>query len=374
LEYYLRDIFLGNKPEGNLPPSSQSSITPPRLPRTLLLHEITSAHNLLLDDELKSCIPIQELYDITKIPISSLSQDIQTLRTKVQSAFQVNHPWKEELVNDEYYFDLTSYAVWKIASNAIPKDYEKRNLFARNVGRRVLDGIISQSSSNSNGGDGDDAVGEHGRLSDKSLDALRSYNSDGSGSTHLTHTVPVIIDILNLFESSGYCSGYRIGENDGINSNNNSKANSAAVVFDNLDDEELSIRGGSVNCLVSIYDPATLGSALQITGEGSRFVPDFVGTTLAAAWERLLNGDDGGGDAMVTYESYFVDPVYRPNPKVSSVLMSRSFVFECNRNVIHPQNFHYPLILFMIEKRISSRMSSCISLRSRGSSTAQQEH
>ncbi len=276
-------------------------------------------------------MPIQELSKITNIPISSLSQDIQTYRTKVQNAFRVNHPWKEESVNDEYYFDLTSYAVWKVASIVIPKDYEKRNLFARNVGRRVLDGIISHGS---NSGSSD-----HGGLSDKSLDVLRRNSGGGSSSSsRVTHTIPVIIEILNLFQSSGYCSGYRIGENDGINiSNDNSKGSpstpiaaataDAVVVFDNLDDEELSIRGGSVNCLVSIYDPATLGSALQITGEGSRFVPDFVGTTLAAAWERMLNSgtsDDGGGDfVMVTYESYFVDPVYRPNPKVSSVLMSQ---------------------------------------------------
>ena len=248
-------------------------------------------------------------------------------------------------MKDEYYFDLTCYAIWKIASNVIPKDYEKRNIFARNIGRKALDALISQQSDNDSGGggDGDKFVG----LSDNSVEALRTRstssssssssgsNSDGEStkSSSITNSIPVIIDILNLFQSSGYCSGYRIGGDDASSNNNYDSRRTAAatttttanVIFDNLDDEELSTRGGSINCLVSIYDPATLGSALQITGEGSRFVPDFVGTTLAAAWERMLNGhDDNGGDVVVvTYESYFVDPIYRPNPKVSSRLMYR---------------------------------------------------
>ncbi|KAL7524004.1 hypothetical protein ACHAXR_000399, partial [Thalassiosira sp. AJA248-18] len=88
-------------------------------------------------------------------------------------------------------------------------------------------------------------------------------------------------------------------------------------VFDQLDDEEISSPsgGGSVNCLLSIFDPATLGGALQITGEGSRFAPDFLGPTLAAVWERV-GGGGGQGVVAVSFESYFVDPVYRPNPKV----------------------------------------------------------
>jgi len=321
LEYYLRDIFLGNKPEGNVPASSTTSI-PPRLPRTLRGAFITN----MIDDELSSCIPLQELSKITKIPIPSLSTDIQTLRGKVQSAFRVSHPWNEELVRDEYYFDLTCYAVWKIAAAVIPNDYAKRDLFARNVGRRVLDAIISQST-----GNGDGNV-----LSDKSVEALRRSSSSGRATTNasscsLTHTVPIIIEILNLFQSSGYCSGYRIGDDDKSSNNyydsrrsTGSSTTNGVILFDNLDDEEISTQGGSVNCLVSIYDPATLGSALQITGEGSRFVPDFVGTTLAAVWERMLNGDsEGGGGVVISFESYFVDPIYRPNPKVSSVMMSR---------------------------------------------------
>ena len=78
--------------------------------------------------------------------------------------------------------------------------------------------------------------------------------------------------------------------------------------------------GGSVDCLVSIFDPSTLGGALQIIGEGSRFAPDFIGPTLAAVLERV----GGDGVVAVSFESYFVDPVYRSNPKVRLLTLTLS--------------------------------------------------
>lgn len=118
----------------------------------------------------------------------------------------------------------------------------------------------------------------------------------------MTDTVPVQIEILNLFQATNFCTKYCLGdEKDEVRTGLN--------LFDSLDDDEIK-SGGSVDCLVSIFDPSTLGGALQITGEGSRFAPDFVGPTLAAVWERVADGNVG-----VQFESYFVDPVYRANPK-----------------------------------------------------------
>ena len=156
----------------------------------------------------------------------------------------------------------------------------------RNIGRRLLEEITSR-----------------GMISRKSIETLKG--SGGNTALSLTDTVPSIIEILNLFQSTKYCTGYRLGDK-------NDEDRTGLNVFDQLDDEELSSTGagGSINCLVSVFDPATLGGALQITGEGSRFAPDFVGPTLAAVWERV------GGGVAVSFESYFVDPVYRPNPKV----------------------------------------------------------
>jgi len=102
-----------------------------------------------------------------------------------------------------------------------------------------------------------------------------------------------------LFKSAKFCKGYRIGEE------GKSKAETIDI-FDELDDDALA-SGASVDCLVSIFEPAILGASLQITGEQSRFAPDFVGATLAAMWE------DAG--IQSSWETFFVDPEYRPNPK-----------------------------------------------------------
>lgn len=268
---------MGNKREGNLPVSNAPPPHPPRKLQGRLLP-------LLLDDDLQSCIPILELAQISRIPISTLSEQIRAVRSKAKSAFKTSHPWEDELVRDEYYFDLTCYALWRTASSVISQDYVRRDLFVRNIGRRLLNEMMNF-------------------LSKKTSDTLQSTNGPS-----LTDTVPCVIEILNIFQSSNYCSSYRLGDK-------NDDERTGLNVFDSLDDEEISSRGGgggSVDCLVSIFDPATLGGALQINGEGSRFAPDFIGPTLAAVWERV--GVDGV--VGVSFESYFVDPVYRPNPKV----------------------------------------------------------
>ena len=64
-----------------------------------------------------------------------------------------------------------------------------------------------------------------------------------------------------------------------------------------------------MNALISLFEPATLGASLQITGEQSRFGPDIVGGLLAAVWQQ------GSGIQGISWEVFFVDPEYRPNPK-----------------------------------------------------------
>lgn len=255
-----------------------SNAPPPHPPRNLHGPLLP----LLLDDELQSCIPIKELAKLSTAPISDQTKAV---RSKVQSAFKSTHPWNEEVVSDEYYFDLTCYALWRVAAAAI-NDYAKRDQFVRSIGRRILDEITSG-----------------GMISQKSINILQKQNK---ANVSLTDTVPCIIEVLDLFQSTNYCTKYRLGDE-------NDPERTGLNVFDSLDNDELSSSGsgsGSVDCLVSIFDPATLGSALQITGEGSRFAPDFVGPTLAAVWERVNDGS-----VTVKFESYFVDPVYRPNPK-----------------------------------------------------------
>ena len=272
LEFYMRDLFMGNKKEGNLPVSNAPPAAPPRTLQEPLLP-------LLLDDGLQSSIPIQELSRISEIPISSLAEQVAAYRMKVAPAFQSSHPWQKESASDEYYFDLTCYALWKVASTTI-QDYSVRDKFVRNIGSKLLNEMVQREF-----------------LSKQSIAVLNKNDNK------LTDLIPCVVEVLDLFQSTSYCSSYRLGDK-------NDEERSGLKVFDELDDDEISSPNGagSVNCLVSIFDPATLGGALQITGEGSRFSPDFVGPTLAALFERV-------GNCAVNFESYYVDSVYRPNPK-----------------------------------------------------------
>jgi hypothetical protein len=79
-----------------------------------------------------------------------------------------------------------------------------------------------------------------------------------------------------------------------------------SLMSSTIDDNALAI-GASVACLVSVFEPATLGASLQITGEQSRFAPDFVAAILAALWETA--------GIQSSWKTFFVDPEYRPNPK-----------------------------------------------------------
>ena len=96
--------------------------------------------------------------------------------------------------------------------------------------------------------------------------------------------------------------------------NQKNKANSSPPteqptipLFDELDQESLR-DGATLNPLVTIVESATLRASLQLTAEQSRFTPDWLGPTLAALWQECTG-------AQVQWETFFVDPVYRPNPK-----------------------------------------------------------
>ncbi|KAL3769535.1 hypothetical protein ACHAWO_011048 [Cyclotella atomus] len=275
-EFYVRDLVFGNKKEGNLPASNAPPLPPPRKLKDPLL-------SLLLDDELTTCIPVQELAKLSGAPIAEISARVMEFRTKVQPAFSSRYPWKETSVTDEYYFDCTIYSLWKVAAFYI-QDYTTRDVYVRNIGRRILNEMKSKEM-----------------LSKETITSIL----DKKGPS-LTETVASVNEILTVFQNTNFCSGYRLGEK-------NDEVRSGLQMFDELDNQEI-VDGGSVNALVSVFNPATLGASLQITGEGSRFAPDFVGPTLAAIWEKVGGGKQG--KIEVGWESYFVDPVYRPNPKV----------------------------------------------------------
>lgn len=269
LEYYVRDLVKGNTKEGNLPASAPPPAPPARTLEGPLLP-------LLLDNDYVQCIPIKVLAEISGKSQSSVAALAKDFRDKSSKAFAAKAQWKVADVSDQYYFDLSAYALWRTAAELIP-NYIKRDQFAKNVGR----GIYSEAA-------------KAGLLKKRAL----ILDSSDVALGPLTGTIPAITEILESYKSCGFISGYQLGGED--------ETRRGTKVFDKYDDDDIA-SGSSVDCLVSIYEPAILSGALQITGEGSRFSPDYVGQTLSAAWEAA--------GILAKEETYFVDSVYRPNPK-----------------------------------------------------------
>ena len=269
LEYYVRDLVKGNTKEGNLPASAPPPAPPARTLEGPLLP-------LLLDNDYVQCIPIKVLAEISGKSQSSVAALAKDFRDKSAKAFAAKAQWKVADVSDQYYFDLSAYALWRTAAELIP-NYIKRDQFANNVGR----GIYSEAA-------------KAGLLKKRAL----ILDSSDVALGPLTGTIPAITEILESYKSCGFISGYQLGGED--------ETRRGTKVFDKYDDDDIA-SGSSVDCLVSIYEPAILSGALQITGEGSRFSPDYVGQTLSAAWEAA--------GILAKEETYFVDSVYRPNPK-----------------------------------------------------------
>jgi hypothetical protein len=275
-EYYMRDLLGGNAREGNVLPSAPPNLSAPRSLSDPLL-------SLLLNDDCSSsCLSTLALVQAvqqsqaTSRDDKSIETDIQErtrdYRAKVSRSFSTKAQWQVEHVSDQYYFDLTAYALWRTAADLLP-NYLDRDRFVRNLGRLILEkarteGILRQPQP------------KKGSLED---------------------TVASMTELLDVFTSSKFCKGYRIGED-----TKGEEEEEKRIIFDELDDNALAI-GASVACLVSVFEPATLGASLQITGEQSRFAPDFVAATLAALWETA--------GIQSSWETFFVDPEYRPNPK-----------------------------------------------------------
>jgi hypothetical protein len=281
MEYYVRDLVGGNSKEGNVLPSAPPIRSTPRTLSDPLL-------SLLLNDDCSSaCLStlalVQAVQQATKRDEKSIESDIQErardYRAKSIRSFSTGAPWQVEHVSDQYYFDLTSYALWRTAADLLP-NYRDRDRFVRNLGRLIYEKARAEG-------------------------ILRQPQPKKRS---LAGTVDSMTELLDVFTSAKFCKGYRIGEQikDKKGESKNKKEEEKRIVFDELDDDALA-SGLSVDCLVSIFEPATLGASLQITGEQSRFAPDFVAATLAAVWETA--------GVQSSWETFFVDPEYRPNPK-----------------------------------------------------------
>ncbi|KAL3921118.1 MAG: hypothetical protein SGARI_006765, partial [Bacillariaceae sp.] len=210
-EYYMRDLVGGNKKEGNVESSKAPPMAPPRTLKGPLLP-------LLLNKECSpSCIPVQALMDTIPQSSKNIAQDIQlsvaSTKDKTAKSFRAKAPWQTEEICDQYYLDFTCYALWKTAAALLPNALD-RDAFVRLVGRR----LVAQLQE----------------------DGLLSKPKSGNA---IVDSIPAVNQLLQLFQSSGYCKSFRIRTSDDVKDDNNS-----IPLFDELDDESLQI-GGTVDCL-----------------------------------------------------------------------------------------------------------------------------
>ncbi|GAX23704.1 hypothetical protein FisN_12Hh281 [Fistulifera solaris] len=266
-EFYVRDLIGGNRPEGNVQASTLPTLAPPRT-LSLFFEKILNKEcsiECLATQQLIAQIQRREKKRETTFLEKEIQRQVQTIREGARKSFFSRAPWESETMTDQYFFDLTAYSFWKTAAVMLP-NFADRDMFVRNVGRSI-----------------------YTSLRDEGL--LKTKCRDES----LSSCIPCVVEVLDFFVSTNFCKAYRLGE----------KVDDEYLFLDDIDNQAWS-KGVSVDCLLSIFESATLGSSLQITGEQSRFIPDLVGPTIAAVWDP---------QSSVQWESYFVDPEYRPNPK-----------------------------------------------------------
>ena len=263
-EFYVRDLLKGNPKEGSISSSPVSTVPrpPPRRiqPNTvrLLLDETYSPDGLVMQTLFKTIKSHP-----TKIDLAQIQNTAIALREKVAPSFYVQSPWKEESCQDSYYLDLTSYALWKTLTPLL--NNLQRDAWIRELGRSIY----------------------QKQKEDQAINLSKKEKG-------ISATIPTVQQSLQTFQSWGLVRDFKIQSKEGN------------FVLDEIDDEALEA-GATVDCVISLIEPATLGASLQLTGEQSRFIPDFVGPTLAALWE------DAGFTSY--WETFFVDSQYRPNPK-----------------------------------------------------------
>jgi len=267
LEFYVRNLIKGNNDkEGNIQASA-----PPPLPasRTLANKSDPSFIQSIINDELSNdCIALRTLSKVTNVPVSEIAEMVKDYRIKFSKSFGTRAKWQQELIVDEYYFELTCYSLYRTAAALMPSDYKRRADWVALLGEEIYNSIATRTA--------------------------------GKKPSKLTETIPIMVQILECFQSNNFVSSYRLGDK-------NDDFRTGLNIFDSYDDDDIEA-GITLNCLMSLIRPATLTSSLQIVGEGSRFLPEFVGTTIAAMWRKELG-------LQVEYETYFVDEEYRPNPK-----------------------------------------------------------
>ena len=154
--------------------------------------------------------------------------------------FGTRAKWQQDLIIDEYYFDLTCYSLYRTAAALMPSDYKMRDRWVKLLGGEIYNVIA-------------------GRVTVKKP-------------SKLTETIPIMVQILDCFQSNSFVSSFRLGDK-------NDDFRTGLNIFDSYDDEDVDA-GLTLNCLISLIRPATLdlvtakslnllGRRLQRCGERS---------------------------------------------------------------------------------------------------------
>jgi len=85
-------------------------------------------------------MPVQALVEKAKGDKEEIAKQVAATatdcRSKASCSFSSLRKWGTESVTDQCHFDISAYALWKMAADVLPNCAE-RDKFARTVGRRL---------------------------------------------------------------------------------------------------------------------------------------------------------------------------------------------------------------------------------------------
>lgn len=225
-EAYFQDLLKGNPLTGGI---EQSAI------------EIRPAR--VLDKEFATFLDkttLKLLSETSGVSMEGVEREVAAFRQAVEPGFQRRAPFPTGDLSNERCFDCYSYADFRVAAKLLP-NLRARATFVRQLGETVLGEIFEGL---------------------RAIDAKavpRTYDAQKDG---LEEALSGLSRILAYMKLKGFLKDFRVNADD----------------YDRASWDE----GFSLEVLVTVVEPATLGGNVQFTGEGFLFHPDYVAETLLA--------------------------------------------------------------------------------------------
>jgi len=195
------------------------------------------------------------------IPAGKLTSAVEEESKFYLAEFQKRIIFDPQDLSNQYSFDFNAYLTYLAIAKLLP-DPGKQAQFQKKLGDKVLG-----------------ALAERGAKIEV-VDARR-------GQRELDTVVQGCKSILETFAAINFISKFSVDTSD-------------------IDASYFSPDGPPTSFSFTFDAPATLQAMLQMSGEGTRFKPDYVGIALGSYFAQCSIAAD--------YASYFVDTQYRPNP------------------------------------------------------------